>query len=262
MRLKKDGGLDMRFKAAKDGQAALIMLGVIVTIIGAILYFIYKYLHIILPLVIIIFQFNIFKNVKTKFRILFSLSSLLIYAICLAILVYINIPEPVDIYGSYYNNDIKLEILKNKNFTQRLEDQIIKKKYDEELIAKSKSLINFANNNPNSSILKFTKKDESDYKEYSYYGILNKKNQGNYETTLEKIYDKYDKPYIFTDGNPTHKLNFIVKNKTWFISFKGLDFELGSIIAIRFILLSGLLAIIASSLFYIYFSKLKNITKE
>jgi len=269
MKFRKDGGLDMRFTGAKERQAALIMLGVVGAIIVAIFYFIYKYLFIIFPLVIIVLQFKYFNKIKTKFRIYSALSSLLVYIISLAALVFINLTEPVSIYGSYYNDDVNLEIFKNKIFKQKHEDQISDKKYDNDLspfqrtkVSKSTNLIEFANNNSDLPILRFTKKDKSDYKEYSYYGILHKKNPETYETTLEKIYDKYNKYYFFTDGNPKHDLKFFIKEYTWVASFKGLNFELGSIIAIRFILLSGLIAIIAACLCYNHFKKSGDITKE
>lgn len=262
MRFRNDGGLDMRFKGAKTQQALLIMLGVIVVIIAAIIYFIYTYLFIILPIVMIVFQFKYFKTIKTKFKLYFALSSLSAYIITLSTLVYLNSTEPVSIYGSYSNDDIKLKIFKNKNFQDNQENKISDKEYDDDLVSRCRNLIKFANNSPELPIIEFTKRDKSDYKEYSYYGFIHKKESGIYETTLEKIYDKYDKSYVFTNGNPSHDLKFFIENYTWFASFKGINFGAGSIIAIRFIILAGLIAIIATYFSYNYFQKSRKIFKE
>ena len=262
MRFRNDGGLDMRFKGAKTQQALLIMLGVIGVIIAAIIYFIYTYLFIILPIVMIVFQFKYFKTIKTKFKLYFALSSLSAYIITLSTLVYLNSTEPVSIYGSYSNDDIKLKIFKNKNFQDNQENKISDKEYDDDLVSRCRNLIKFANNNPELPIIEFTKRDKSDYKEYAYYGFIHKKESGIYETTLEKIYDKYDKSYVFTNGNPSHDLKFFIENYMWFASFKGINFGAGSIIAIRFIILAGLIAMITTYFSYNYFQKSRKIFKE
>ena len=45
MKFRKDGGLDMRYKSSKEGQAFLFMVGAVVAIIAAIIYlFIHIYL--------------------------------------------------------------------------------------------------------------------------------------------------------------------------------------------------------------------------
>ena len=56
MKFRKDGGLDMRYNSSKAGQAFLFIVGAVVAIIAAIIYFIYTYLFIILPIAIIIAQ--------------------------------------------------------------------------------------------------------------------------------------------------------------------------------------------------------------
>ena len=45
------------------------------------------------------------------------------------------------------------------------------------------------------------------------------------------IYDDNDKSYVFTKGNPSHDLKFFIENYTWVASFKGINFDSGSIIA-------------------------------
>ena len=126
MRIKKGGGLDRRFKGAKEGEAALVILGILIALAAAVLYFIYVYLHIIAPIIVIVLHFIYLKDFKTKYVLYSSLISLFGYIAVLTILVYLNIQEPLRLYGSYYEGDHrlpsdgkKLTIFDNKDFKQR-----------------------------------------------------------------------------------------------------------------------------------------------
>ncbi len=267
MKFRKDGGLDMRYNSSKAGQAFLFIVGAVVAIIAAIIYFIYTYLFIILPIAIIIAQFKYFKRIKMKFKLLFSLSTLVTYTIFLSSLVYLNSSEPVSIYGSYSNGEVgsgkaKLKIFKNSKFKNIYENKKNDKESDNDLVFRCKKLINFANSNPDLPIIEFTKRDNGDYRDYSYYGFLHKKESGSYETTLEKIYDDNDKSYVFTNGNPSHDLKFFIENYMWFASFKGISFDSGSIIAIRLIILAGLIAALCTYFLYNNFKKSRNIFED
>lgn len=66
MRFTKGGNLDRRFKGVKEGETALVILGILALLAFAALYFIYTYLYIILPLIIIALHFTYLKSFETN----------------------------------------------------------------------------------------------------------------------------------------------------------------------------------------------------
>ena len=256
MRFTKGGNLDRRFKGVKEGETALVILGILALLAFAALYFIYTYLYIILPLIIIALHFTYLKSFETKYVFYCSLLSMSVYILTLGILVYANIEEPLKLDGSHKNGDKKLTIFDNADFKLRHENRAAGAKYNTNIVSMSRESIELANKYPDSPILAFTKEAKYGDNERIYYGALKKKGNAIYETTLERIYDGYDKPYSFIDGTPTHTLELVIENFNWYGIFKGIKFNLGSIFHPVFVILSGILSIIASFFYYNYFKEL------